>query len=121
MTTYVVLLTGDERTWEDASPEERASMYARHDEFSRLLEERGHQVTGGAELAHSRTAKVVRKAVGDGEAITVTDGPYVESVEQVGGFYVVESDDLDDLLEVCGVLASLEDGVEVRATVAHDG
>lgn len=112
MTEYVVLLTGDEATWEAAGPEERAQIYARHGEFSRLLEERGHRVTGGAELAHSRTAKVVRRSAED---VVVTDGPYVESVEQLGGFYVVESDDLDDLLQICAVLADAEDGVEVRA------
>jgi len=113
MTEYVVLLTGDEAAWEAADPEERARIYARHGEFSRLLEERGHRITGGAELAHSRTAKVVRRSAK--EDVVVTDGPYVESVEQLGGFYVVESDDLDDLLEICAVLADAEDGVEVRA------
>ena len=113
MTTYAVLLPGDEATWESASEEQRAAMYAKHGEFARLLEERGHKVTGGAELTHSRGAKVVRRS---GAGITVTDGPYAETVEQLTGFYTIETDDLDDLLEVVGVLA---DGhaVEVRAAV----
>ena len=117
MTTYAVLLPGDEATWESATEEQRAAMYARHGEFARLLEERGHKVTGGAELTHSRTAKVVRA---DGARIAVTDGPYAETVEQLTGFYTIETDDLDDLLEVVGILA---DGgaVEVRATVDHNG
>lgn len=117
MTTYVVLLPGDESTWASATEEQRAAMYAKHGEFARLLEERGHKATGGAELTHSRTAKVVRRS---GDAITVTDGPYAETVEQLTGFYVVETDDLDDLLEVAGILA--EGGaVEVRETVDHSG
>jgi hypothetical protein len=117
MTTYAVLLPGDEATWESASEEQRAAMYAKHGEFARLLEERGHKVTGGAELTHSRAARVVR---GRGADMTVTDGPYAETVEQLTGFYVIETDDLDDLLEVVGVLA--ETGpVEVRATVDHSG
>jgi hypothetical protein len=118
MTTYAVLLPGDEATWESASEEQRAAMYAKHGEFARLLEERGHKVTGGAELTPSRTAKVVRR--NDSGGLTVTDGPYAETVEQLTGFYTIESDDLDDLLEVVGILA---DGgaVEVRATVDHSG
>lgn len=117
MTTYVVLLPGDESVWEAASEEERALVFERHAEFSRLLEERGHRVTAGEELTHSRTAKVVRARPEGG--VTVTDGPYAETVEQLGGFYVVESDDLDDLLEICGVLADADGGVEVRAAVDH--
>lgn len=116
MSTYVVLLPGDESTWESATEEERSAVYARHGEFARLLAERGHTVTGGAELAHSRRAKVVR---GTGTGVTVTDGPYAETVEQLSGYYVVESDDLDDLLRVCGVLADGDGAVEVRPTVVH--
>ena len=117
-TTYAVLLPGDESVWEAAGPEERAATYARHEEFSRLLEERGHSIVGGAELTHSRTAKVVR-AGADGPV--VSDGPYAETVEQLSGFYLVRSDDLDDLLEICALLAGADGGVEVRATVEHEG
>jgi hypothetical protein len=117
MTTYAILLPGDEARWASASEEDRAAMYAKHGEFARLLEERGHKATGGAELTHSSGAKVVRS---NGSGISVTDGPYAETVEQLSGFYVVETDDLDDLLEVCGVLAG-EGAVEVRGTVDHSG
>lgn len=113
MTEYAVLLPGDEQGWADATKEERDRVYARHGEFMRLLGERGHKVTGGAELAHSSTARTVR---GDLDAVTVTDGPYAEGAEQLTGFYLVESDDLDDLLKVCGLLAG-SDRVEVRACV----
>ena len=118
MTTYAVLLPGDESTWEGASEEQRAAMYAKHGEFARLLEEHGHKATGGAELTHSRTAKVVRTGA---SGVTVTDGPYAETVEQLTGFYLVETDDLDDLLQVCGILAEGEGVVEVRAAVDHPG
>jgi hypothetical protein len=119
MTTYVVLLPGDESTWERATPEERAATYARHEEFSAALAARGHQVTGGAELTHSRETRQVRRSPsGD---LLVTDGPYAETVEQLSGFYVVESDDLDDLVQVCGLLADADGAVEVRATVDHEG
>ncbi len=118
MTTYAVLLPGDERVWEAATPEEQAAVIAQHEEFSRVLAERGHRITGGVELTHSRTARQVRSDGASG--IVVTDGPYAESVEQLGGLYLVESDDLDDLLQACGILASTATPVvEVRAAVDH--
>ena len=120
MTTYVILLPADESTWEAATPEERAAVYAEHERFSRTLEERGHRVVGGAELAPSREARVVR---GGEHGPVVSDGPYAETVEQLSGFYLVESEDLDDLAEVCGMLAmpGADGGVEIRRTVDHEG
>jgi hypothetical protein len=112
-TEYAILLPGDESRWERATEAERAAMYARHEEFMRLLHERGHRITGGAELTHSRTARVVRGTLDD---VSVTEGPFAETVEQLSGFYLVATDDLDDLLRVCGLLAG-PDGLEVRALV----
>lgn len=118
MTEYAVLIPGNEAQWATASDDDRQAMYQRHARFAEMLAERGHKVTGGSELTHSSTAKVVRR---DGGAVTVTDGPYAESVEQLTGFYLVESDDLDDLLEVVGFLAAGEGALEVRACVDHSG
>jgi hypothetical protein len=112
MTQYVVLLPGDEAAWAAASEDERQATYAHHHEFSKLLEERGHRVTGGAELVHSREAKVLRTDRSGTQ--TVTDGPYSEAVEQLTGFYVIDTSDLDDLLEVCKVLGRGEGVIEVR-------
>jgi hypothetical protein len=119
MTTYVVLLPGDESTWESATPEQRAATYETHARFAAQLAERGHKITGGAELTHSRNARQVRRGAA-GNAI-VSDGPYAETVEQLTGFYLVESDDLDDLLQVCAVLADGAAPVEVRAAVEQGG
>jgi hypothetical protein len=115
MTTYAILLPGDESTWEAATPEERAAVYATHERFSSALEERGHRIVGGAELAHSREARVVR---GGDDGPVMSDGPYAEAVEQLSGFYLVESEDLDDLAQVCGILATAGDAVEIRACLA---
>ena len=115
MTTYLVLLPGNETAWENAPEETRAAVYAKHGEFARALAERGHTVTGGAELTHSREARVVRRT---DSGITVTEGPYAESVEQLTGYYVVDTADLDDLLEVCAILADGDGPVEVRATAS---
>lgn len=115
MTDYVILLPGNEATWEQTSPEDKAKMYAKHEEFARTLQTRGHKITGGAELTHSRNAKQVTKA-SDGK-VSITDGPYAETVEQLTGFYLVQSDDVDDLLQICGILSDAENVVEVRTTV----
>ena len=117
MTQYLILLPADEARWEAASESERATTYERHRRFMEQLAERGHQLIGGAELTHSRNARVVRGGLDD---VTVTDGPFAETVEQLTGFYGVETDDLADLLAVCGLLAG-EHGVEVRAAVEPTG
>ena len=116
MTTYAILLPGDEDHWATVGAKERARVYAEHDRFSKALAERGHTVVGGAELAHSNGARTVRQGPDGG--LVVTDGPYAETVEQLTGFYLVESDDLDDLVDVCGILAATGDTVEVRAFAA---
>ena len=118
MTEYAILIPGNEAAWASASPEAQAAMYDRHNEFARLLAERGHKITGGAELSPSATAKIVRAP---GGTVSVTDGPYAETAEQLTGFYTVESDNLDDLLEAVGFLAGAEGALEVRACVDHSG
>jgi hypothetical protein len=112
MTEYVVLLPGDEAAWAAATEDQRQSTYQRHREFSKLLEERGHRVTGGSELSHSSEAKVLRTD-SDGNQ-TITDGPYSEAVEQLTGFYIIDTSDLDDLIEVCRVLGKGEGVIEIR-------
>jgi len=121
---YVILLPGDETAWEDATQEHRDAVYARHDEFGKQLRAHGHTVVGGAELTHSREAKVVR-ADSDGKVV-ITDGPFAETAEQLTGYYEVESDDLDDLLQVVGIVAGPDHdragmgGVEVRRVVGDE-
>ena len=116
MTEYLILLPDDESSWEAADEATRAATYERHGLFSRTLEERGHTVTGGAELAHSSTARTLRTGA-DG-VVSVTDGPYAETVEQLTGFYLVRSEDLDDLVDVCRLLADAEGVIEIRACLS---
>ncbi|MFV0458370.1 MAG: YciI family protein [Actinomycetales bacterium] len=116
MTTYTVLLTGNESAWAGMSEDQQADVFERHEKFAALLEARGHQLTGGQELTPSAETKTLTKSDG---RISITDGPYAESVEQLGAFYTVESDDIDDLLEICQVLAEPDGAIEVRAAVDH--
>lgn len=114
MTEYAVLIPGDEAAWAAASDTDKQAMYDRHNKFAGMLAERGHTITGGAELTHSGGGKVVRQ---EGERAVVTDGPYAETTEQLTGFYTVRTDDLDDLLEIVAFLAGSEGTLEVRACV----
>src|SRR4051794_6719186 len=110
MTEYVVLLPGDESAWAAATEDQRQATYQQHREFAKLLEERGHRVTGRSKLASSQEDKTLR-TYSDGNQ-SVTDGPYSESVEQLTGFYVIESPSLEGLLEVCKVLGRGEGVIE---------
>jgi len=116
MSKYVVLILGDaDRWWSTMSLQERKDGYAEYERFGRELAARGHQVTGGAELHASHRTRTVQPGGG-----SVTDGPYAESAEQVGGFYAVETDDVDDLVECCKIIAALGDAVEVRPVVVPE-
>ncbi|MBK9477082.1 MAG: transcription initiation protein [Tetrasphaera sp.] len=110
---YVILILGDaDRWWTQMSDQERAAGYAVYGRFSQQLIERGHEIIGGAELHHTETARSIPAGGGP-----VTDGPFAESVEQVGGFFHVRSGDLDDLMELCQQLAEIGEGIEVRPVV----
>ena len=116
MTEYVVLIVGDaDRWWTTMDAEKRAAGYAEYTRFGEELARRGHRVTGGAELHATSTARSIPAGGG-----AVTDGPFAETAEQVGGFYQVETDDLDDLLDCCQIIAAVGDGIEVRRTVTPE-
>lgn len=113
MTEYMVIIVGDaDRWWTSMSLKERQDGYAEYARFGQELARRGHKVTGGAELHQSSEAKSIRPG-----STTVMDGPFTETAEQVGGFYLVETEDLDDLLDCCTIITSVGDGIEVRRTV----
>jgi hypothetical protein len=113
---YAVLIYGDEKLWFDADEATQKGMYGAHDEFSRLCAERGHKITGGLELRATATAKTVR---GTAESVTVTDGPFAETAEQLGGFYLIDTDDVDDLTKLVGLI-SFGEPVEIRPAVTSD-
>ena len=112
MTEYIVLIPDNEKDWAAADESERQRVYGKHREFAAALAERGHKMTGGAELAASTAAKVVRRDASGGLAIT--EGPYAEAAEQLSGFYLIETDDFDGLLDTVGILAEGEGALEVR-------
>ena len=118
MTEYIVLIPDNEARWADADAEEKQRVYGLHRECADALAARGHKVTGGAELVPSPQARTVRR---DATGLQVTQGPYAESVEQLSGFYVLESDDFDDLVQCAGILVDGDSAIEVRACVDLSG
>jgi hypothetical protein len=114
MSRYVVMFPADNETeWDNGSEADHQVVYDTDAEFGRLLEQRGGRITGGAELASTRRARVVRR--GPHGTVLVTDGPYAEAAEQLSGFYLVECDSYDDLVEVAEVLTRVHPVVEIRA------
>jgi len=98
---YLVLLAEeDPPAWEHATEAHRTSVFEAHRAFDREVRRRGAIVAGEA-LAGVDTATTLR--VVDG-AQTVTDGPFADTVEQIGGFYVIDVSDLDVAVDLCRLL-----------------
>jgi hypothetical protein len=108
MGTYVVLLYQDETQSDHLTDPERADLLERHGAFQR---KHGAKVKIGDALQRAASARSVQ--VGDG-SLSVTDGPFVETKEALGGFYVIEADDLDDAIAVARDVPAPHGGVEVR-------
>ncbi|MCY1141046.1 YciI family protein [Actinoplanes sp. Pm04-4] len=110
---YALLIYQVEKNWAEADEEQRRQAYEAHGRFAALLKERNAD-RGGEELALTDTATTIRSGG------LLTDGPYAETAEQLGGFYLVEARDLDEALEFGRALAELGDIVEVRPVVAFE-
>ena len=106
----------DPGVWEHSSPEERQGFFDAHDAFERAVAACGTKVSGAA-LASADTATTVRHS---GGALTVTDGPFVELVEQLAGFYLVDLPELDSAIAACAELPRSYT-VEIRPEVEIEG
>ena len=108
---YLALIYADEGAWERLSEDERASAYELYGEFSRAAADAGVLV-GGEELGPTGSATTVR--VRDGRQL-VTDGPYAEVKEALGGYFVLDCPSFDDAVEWAARIPAAEYGaVEVR-------
>jgi len=113
---YVLLLAYEPGGWDAASEEVRQQFFDAHHAFEEYVAARGRRLASGA-LADADTATTVRHT---GGVATVTDGPYVETVELVGGYYDVELPDLDSAIEAAQLLPPSY-AVEIRPTVTIEG
>jgi hypothetical protein len=120
---YLLLLnnsTEETRSWESLTAEEAAKLRAEEipkwGEFMAWMAEKGIE-SEGLELDSPRKVKTVR--VREGEAL-VTDGPYAETREQIGGYFLVELDHLDQAIELASRIPIVRKGsVEIRPVIEN--
>lgn len=117
MTRYVVLVAYDPGEWADATPEVRQGYFDAHHAFERHVDAHGRRLSG-APLADAETATTLRP--GRGEERVVTDGPFAELAEQVGGYYDVELPDLDTVIAAARLLPDAYT-VEIRPVIEIPG
>lgn len=98
---YAVLLYADERAWPAFSDGERQGMIQAHVDFAAAVRSRATML-GGDALADTDTATTLRHDADDTPVLT--DGPFAETTEQLGGFYLVEATDLDVVTTLCELL-----------------
>ena len=101
---YFVLLAGmgENGAWDELSADEQASEMAKHEQFARACVERpGVEILGGEALGDGASATTLRTHQGE---MTVTDGPFAEAAEQIGGFYLIEAPELDTIIDLCRLL-----------------
>jgi hypothetical protein len=108
---YVLALVSEEGGMEDASPEEMKAVMDRWDAFTKESVENGAFIAGEA-LQPTESASTVR--IKEGEQPVVSDGPFAESKEQLGGFYLLECKDLDEALDYAKKIPFQDGWVEVR-------
>ncbi|WP_151526981.1 YciI family protein [Serinicoccus kebangsaanensis] len=105
---YVVLLMADGElpAWSGMSEDEQGAMIEQFGEFDRACQAReGVEILAGEALGAGDTSTSIRTRAGERH---VTDGPYAEAVEQLGGFYLLEAPDLDVVLELLTVLPAYD-------------
>ena len=114
---YMALIYADASRWEHFSPEQREAASGRYRAFGEEAT-RANVMLGGAELAPTHDATTVR--IQDAETL-VTDGPYAEVKEALGGYYLLECASLDEALDWAAKIPGAEHGaVEVRALHVDD-
>ena len=108
---YLCLIYSDEAWWEKASPAEMEKGMADYNSFTESIKKTGNYV-GGEALQPTKTATSVRVRNGK---LSTTDGPYVETKEQLGGYYLIKAKDLNEAVKVASRIPGAQHGtVEVR-------
>jgi hypothetical protein len=107
----MLLIYGNEARWNSLSPAEQDAIYGEFMQYTQDIVRSGHYKAGDP-LQHTTTASTVR--IRNGQVMT-TDGPFAETKEQLGGYYIVEAADLDEALKLAQRIPSARWGsIEVR-------
>jgi hypothetical protein len=108
---YLLLIYGNEAAWAAMPQEEMGKMYGEYFAYTEDIKKSGHYI-GGNPLQPVSTATTVQVR---GGKQTVTDGPFAETKEQLGGYYLVEAKDLDEAISLGARIPGAKVGsIEVR-------
>jgi hypothetical protein len=112
---YMLLIYGDEKAFAGMAPEQIEESFGEFEKYSAWLVEKGW-MRAGDPLADTDQATTVRLT--DGKVLS-TDGPFAETKEQLGGYYIVECANLDEAIEAAGRVPTVPRGgsVEVRPLI----
>jgi hypothetical protein len=111
---YVLLIYGNEQA--SFTEAESAAQYEAYNQFTKDIVDRG-LMQGGEALQPTTTATTVQ--VRGGETLT-TDGPFAETKEQLGGYYLVDCKDLDEAIELAARIPGARNGsIEVRPVMEY--
>jgi len=108
---YLCLIYDDEKKMAGMSKSEGEAFMAEYGAFTASVKSSGHYL-GGEPLQPVQTATTIRSRNGK---VSTTDGPFAETKEQLGGFYLIEAKDLNDAIQVASRIPSVKTGsIEVR-------
>jgi hypothetical protein len=108
---YLLLIYDPESTWQNMPAAKRDELFGAYMRFTQDIKASGHYLGGNA-LQPTHTATTVR--IRDGKTAT-TDGPFAETREQLGGYYLIEAKDLDEATRIAARIPSSAFGsIEVR-------
>ena len=115
---YMLLIYKDEKLWDEMSVQEKGTIFQQAVEFSEGLRKSGVYQAGDP-LEPTSTATTVRMK--NGKTIT-TDGPFAETKEQLGGYFIVEAKNLDEAIAIAARIPSVRVGgsIEVRPIMEID-
>jgi hypothetical protein len=112
---YMLLCCFDEERWAQLPDAQKDEIMHEYDAFIQGIVKSGHY-RAGAKLQPTSKASTIRQRAGER---VVTDGPFAETKEQLGGYHLVECQDLDEALAIAGRIPTLRVGgsIEVRPVV----
>jgi hypothetical protein len=115
---YLCLIYDNEQEWQKFPRDVQQKYMGEYRAFSESIVKTG-QYVGGNQLQPTHTATVVRSRNGK---LSTTDGPYAETKEQLGGYYLINAKDLNDAIQVASRIPSARSGsIEVRPIVESAG
>jgi hypothetical protein len=114
MSQYLILIYEDEASYATATPELLGEVMQAHNDFAAQVEQRGVKLLGGQALQSTGTATSIRGGS------DVTDGPFAETKEALGGYYLIDAPDLDTALAIGKLCPARFGGVEVRPVMVFE-